>query len=261
METYNVVKLKGGGAAVSVESACVYSYHTHMHTYYEMTLYEPFDGTVAVNDRDFDMRTRSCILIAPSDFHRIRVDAARGARYIKIGFESDVPDRSYREGGSIVWQGIEQDDFLVSLFEEIQKQRQDERYVRHLVNAAIAALTRQGERVLRAESGTGYGLAVSAVRMLHESFDEGITQSSVARQLSVSPQYLSRVFRRTMQMSFCDYLCELRLKRATKLLVETDRSVTDICFDCGYGTLSHFLRSFKAAYGVSPGAYRRAHRI
>ena len=67
----------------------VFSYHTHMHSYYEMTLYEPFDGTVTINDNIFKINTVTAVLIAPSDFHRIEVSGTAQSPFIKIAFDAD----------------------------------------------------------------------------------------------------------------------------------------------------------------------------
>jgi AraC family transcriptional regulator len=56
------------------------------------------------------------------------------------------------------------------------------------------------------------------------------------------------------------YLVRSRLRRAAGLLADPARSVTDIALDVGFDDLSNFVRSFRRAAGVSPGAFRRASR-
>ena len=57
-------------------------------------------------------------------------------------------------------------------------------------------------------------------------------------------------------MGFSKYLSDMRLRRAERMLAETELSVTEICLECGYGNLSHFLRVFKSAYNATPTEYR-----
>jgi transcriptional regulator GlxA family with amidase domain len=45
----------------------------------------------------------------------------------------------------------------------------------------------------------------------------------------------------------------LRLEKARDLLRQTDLSVTDVCVACGFKSLSHFSKSYRLAYGISPG--------
>ena len=54
------------------------------------------------------------------------------------------------------------------------------------------------------------------------------------------------------------WLTRTRLHHARSLLLTGDRPVTDICYDCGYGDLSNFIRAFRRAYGTPPAHYRRA---
>ena len=53
------------------------------------------------------------------------------------------------------------------------------------------------------------------------------------------------------------WLKERRLKRAKAFLGTTDKSISQIAFDCGFSNLSHFSRTFKSEYGMSPSVYRR----
>lgn len=51
-----------------------------------------------------------------------------------------------------------------------------------------------------------------------------------------------------------------RLRRAAQLLAQPERSITEVALDCGFGDLSNFVRTFRRATGVTPGAFRRAAR-
>jgi AraC-like DNA-binding protein len=74
----------------------------------------------------------------------------------------------------------------------------------------------------------------------------------------LSPAHFSRMFRRTFGEAPHQYLLTRRLERAAALLRHTDRSVTEICFAVGLGSVGSFLTSFRRIYGVSPGEYRAA---
>jgi hypothetical protein len=69
---HNVEIIESPGG-IRVESAVVFGYPAHIHTYSEMILYEPFDGTVIVNDLHIRADSGCAVLIVPSDLHRIVV--------------------------------------------------------------------------------------------------------------------------------------------------------------------------------------------
>jgi AraC-like DNA-binding protein len=80
---------------------------------------------------------------------------------------------------------------------------------------------------------------------------------ALARIAHVSPAHFARTFRATFGETPHRYLQRRRVERAMFLLRETDRSVTDICFEVGFGSLGTFSRTFRAIVGRSPRQYRR----
>jgi AraC-like DNA-binding protein len=64
-----------------------------------------------------------------------------------------------------------------------------------------------------------------------------------------------------MGLSVTQYLNQFRLTKAKQLLSETDFSITRICFDVGFNSLTHFERVFKHIEGQSPSEYRKANPL
>ncbi len=90
-------------------------------------------------------------------------------------------------------------------------------------------------------------------------YTERIDVGEMARAAGLSRAHFSREFRRAFGESPRAYLLTRRLERAASLLRNTDRSVTEICFDVGLQSVGSFTTSFKRAYGVTPTRYRAAH--
>lgn len=88
----------------------------------------------------------------------------------------------------------------------------------------------------------------------------GANLSTIARKMQMTDSHLSRVFKKNTGFNFSEYLTERRLEEAARLLVQdTKLKVADISESLGYGNPTYFLSRFKAKYGVSPSAYRKAH--
>lgn len=87
-------------------------------------------------------------------------------------------------------------------------------------------------------------------------WQEKLPLADVAAVASLHPQSLSRYFRHHMRMTFQEYLIELRLSRAARELLDTDGTVSDIAYECGFNNLANFNRSFLNRYKVTPSAYR-----
>ncbi len=79
-----------------------------------------------------------------------------------------------------------------------------------------------------------------------------------ASMCAMSVSTFKRVFDETYDSPPGKWLVETRLQRAAELLQDTERSVTDVSHDSGFGDLSHFTRSFTKRFAVSPTKYRHA---
>jgi transcriptional regulator GlxA family with amidase domain len=79
---------------------------------------------------------------------------------------------------------------------------------------------------------------------------------ALARIASVSEAHFVRTFRATFDETPHRYLQRRRVERAMFLLRESDRSVTDICFEVGFNSLGTFSRTFHEIVGATPIAYR-----
>src|SRR5512143_1704554 len=92
---------------------------------------------------------------------------------------------------------------------------------------------------------------------MDRAYAEPLDVRAVAAVAHVSPAHFSRSFRATFGETPHRYLQRRRVERAMFLLRETDRSVTDICFEVGFGSPGTFSRTFRDIVGRSPRTYRR----
>ena len=94
---------------------------------------------------------------------------------------------------------------------------------------------------------------------MDRSFAESLDVRAVAAIAHISPAHFSRCFHSVFGETPHRYLQRRRIERSMFLLRETDRSVTDICFDVGFVSLGSFSRTFKAIAGETPRGYRAGH--
>src|SRR4051794_14017932 len=92
---------------------------------------------------------------------------------------------------------------------------------------------------------------------MDRAYKQPLDVPALARIAHVSQAHFSRTFRATFGETPHRYLQRRRVERAMFLLRETDRSVTDICYQVGFGSPGTFSRTFREIVGRSPRTYRR----
>lgn len=91
---------------------------------------------------------------------------------------------------------------------------------------------------------------------INQHFKKDLQLAEVAAVANMSPSAFSHYFKKCSNKSFIHFLVEKRVSFACKLLLETECTVREICFESGFNNLSNFNRLFKKYKGVTPKAYR-----
>ena len=94
---------------------------------------------------------------------------------------------------------------------------------------------------------------------MDRAYAEPLDVRAVAAVAHISPAHFSRCFRDVFGETPHHYLHRRRVERSMFLLRETERSVTDVCFDVGFTSLGTFSRTFRDIVGESPSTYRATH--
>lgn len=126
----------------------------------------------------------------------------------------------------------------------------EERVVHFL---ARAAFEKGDDRALFGYTGT----VDKALHFMHTRFSSELTLEEIAAGVSMSPSHFLRLFKKATDRTPMEFLKCIRLEKARKLLVRTDRNLTQIAFDCGFNSSSYFSTAFVSEYGITPSEYRR----
>jgi len=93
---------------------------------------------------------------------------------------------------------------------------------------------------------------IMAMQVMESNIEDPLRPDEIAEIVSLSTRQLERLFAKYLNISPKRYYLSTRLDKARNLLRQTDLSVTDICVACGFKSLSHFSKSYRASYGISP---------
>lgn len=95
----------------------------------------------------------------------------------------------------------------------------------------------------------------SAIRYIEEHYMEEITLEEIARYVGLSPQHFSKIFKEDTGMKYIDWITNLRIDMAKRLLREGGRTIKEVCYLCGYNDPNYFSRIFRKTAGKSPKEY------
>lgn len=95
---------------------------------------------------------------------------------------------------------------------------------------------------------------------IEKNYSEPISLEEVSQIVFMSPSSFSRFFKKTTSKTFVSYLNEYRINNAIKLLLQTDKDVQTIGYECGFTNIPNFFRQFKKQTTYSPNEYRKVHQ-
>ena len=125
---------------------------------------------------------------------------------------------------------------------------------------------RGGYRVLasstfaRIEDNTDSRRIHKVKQYIDAHFTETVRQTDLAAMVGMSPSAFSNFFKMHTGRTLSDYLIDIKLGRATRLLVDSSKNIAEICYECGFNNLSNFNRIFKAKRGYTPREFRAMYK-
>lgn len=115
------------------------------------------------------------------------------------------------------------------------------------------------ELVCAQENNAPSKIIISAVRYIDSHFHENISLSDVAGAIFISKNYLCDLFKKELNVTFIDYVTNLRIEKAKELLRTSDMKMYEISQAVGYNDYAYFSQIFKRHTGTTLSAYRKRH--
>lgn len=133
--------------------------------------------------------------------------------------------------------------------------------VRNYLSEAWLLIYQEARELLQAKTSprsVGEERLKAMMTYIHSHYQEKISLQDIAASASVSDREALRSFRRGLQKTPFQYLTEVRIRMACRLLRETSRQITDIAYECGFSSPSYFGRVFHESMNMTPLEYRRS---
>lgn len=117
-------------------------------------------------------------------------------------------------------------------------------------------LTFVSNQIVIMQENTEPGIIKRAKEFITQHQSEDLTLTKVAKAVNISEFYFCKMFKKFTGLNFTEYLCRIRIERARQLLLNPNIRISEIAFEVGFQSLTHFNRVFKRIAGLSPSEYR-----
>lgn len=108
---------------------------------------------------------------------------------------------------------------------------------------------------------TGPKYISEALLFIEKNLHQSLTLQDVANEVHIHPNYLSEMLRKKQQMTFLEIVTMMRMEKAVKLIVHSNKSIKEIAHLVGYNDRKYFTQLFKKYYHYTPSQYRKRHQI
>lgn len=113
---------------------------------------------------------------------------------------------------------------------------------------------------LRTRLGVSHPKLLHVIALMENSADKVLSRDELAQQVGLSGRQLERLFQKYLRTTPRQYYLDFRLWRARNLLRQTTLSVIEVAIACGFSTPSHFAKSYRERFGITPREERMRDR-
>lgn len=243
----------------------------HYHTRYEIYYLYSGERFYFVQDKTYHIKKGSLVLIPPNVIHATyNVKNIAYERFLITFFDDEIkhfcncfPDINFYEifENDIYVVNFSPKDQIVieSIFENMND---TEHYGKRqfLLSQLLFYANRNKKTVPDANDKQLQGTQktiTEIVAHINNNFQTELNLENISAEFFIDSCYLSRIFKKTVGMSFVDYINNVRVMEAKKLLTATDESIISIAENVGFKSNTHFGRVFKKVTGTSPLQYRK----
>lgn len=267
MQTYReMLRLQArdkiGKRHIAVKRQTYSSYPQHWHNYFELEIVVAGAGIHILNGVEYSVSKGDVYLLTPIDFHEIQ--SASVIEIINISFDDiwlpedmrsllytvDYTKKHRIEGSAydrmvmaaeLLWSECATDAVCV------------DQLLNYILSRFLLHSIKDNESIVTREQLTGIQKAAAHIEM---HFRERVSLELLAKISGYSPTYFSELFKKITGETYSERVADLRINYA-KGLLSRGMSVSDACFESGFGSLSNFLAVFKAKCDMTPSQYRR----
>ena len=256
-ERLRIDSLKGRGAPM---------HKHHFHDFYEVYYMVNGNGVYFINDKVYDIIPGDLIVVPPWAIHSTDYGNKEHERILLEFSETMIPKEIKERIGILPnlyrHPTIARDIYIVLKDIEREYNHPDEFSSDEISNLVKHLLVLLIRNISAAKTVHSKDAVISeVVGFIKENYRTEITLGQLADMHFISPEHLSRTFKKETNFGFNEFITLVRLQRAEYLLKEKNTlSIAEVAYACGFNDSNYFSDKFKKAYGISPLQYSKTYR-
>lgn len=252
-----------------------FNFPWHNHTELEIILISEGSGNCYVGNYTGKFTTGDIFFIGANVPHSFTcIDSGNSASAILVQFKADLlgenfialPEttdisRLFEQAKSGIKVSETYKKYLSSKIKEIEHQSGFDRII--TLFSCLNVLAKDNERMLLSTANIlsmaryKQDRLEKVFKFIDQEFSRPITLKEVSDIAGMSIAVFCDYFKKTVKRTYIEFLNEVRLSFACKLLIESDMTISEIFYRCGYNTPANFNRQFLKYKGQSPSSYRK----
>ncbi len=292
-KNYTIVTLKGGNMEYNYESNYVnkdtgfmFRYICceterlveHWHDYFEIFLILEGSVTHNINGITQHLVAGSLVFIRPGDIHKyiceedkvrfLNLAISKRTMYKLIDYLGSAFDSEKIFGSPVPPTVTVSEKFKSKMLQNFQRvntleakdvQRFKLFMRKYLIEIITSCFTNSDVHIENEDNIPEWLVDVCKQMYVKDNFVAG--NKRMIELSGKSREYLGRSLKKYMNTSLSEFVHNIRLDYASNVLINSNLSIVDVCFDCGFDNVSYFYRKFSRRYGVSPSVFRKNHSI
>ena len=235
------------------------------HPMLELTYVDRGSLHSVADGADLILEQGDMVLYAPNQWHMQYADIGVAPRFVTVSF--DISGRIPEE---LFDRKLHAPQSVLTIFGEIlREQERADTYSEDMILSLLSQLI----IVLQREANAG-AVKLKAAHTVHNENEiirraqqyisshvrQKLSVPSVARQVDVSPSYLTALFHKHLQIAPGEYIRRIKLQESKQMIRENSMNFTEIAAALQYSTVHHFSRQFKEKFGITPTEYAKSVR-
>ena len=232
------------------------NFPVHMHNSFEFIAVLEGGMTITVEDKEYVLSEGDCAVILPNEAHSYRT--RNSSRSYLCVFSTDYVSDFYNKTENL------------SAVNSVFRLDNAESTVNELLNPInmfalkstlyrILATFYASTEFVRQNNGSHRSFVHEVLAFIENHYAEDVTMHDIAQKMGYTYSYFSGLFNRIFKTNFSALLNECRVSYASRLLIASDKTISEIASICGYNSLRVFNRNFYKFKNQTPTEFRKNH--